>query len=422
MLKVDLCVYDSPTAVGGPYVWVQRMPLEWRKRGIDVRIKLFHWSDLEAGVLFQFLRRSGFQLEACLFTESKSNVRWLLESVSRNPPDLFIADNVIPGLLSGRYLRNAGIPTIGILRSDEPFYYGIIDRFVAGKKQDRLSAVVGVSQLLSDLVTEKGRGEVISRTIPSGTPIPDRRAAAPEQILKLVYVGRLDVEQKRIIDTVKALIRVVTEVPNVTVTLFGDGSDRSEVERLIRPHSANILLAGNVRSAELTERLLESHVIVLLSEYEGTPTAVMEAMACGVVPVCSRIRSGVPELVLDQETGLLVGDRDNEFVTAITRIRTESGLWEKLSNGARSRAEAHFSTEICASRWTELIEGLTSRNGGVKRIVVPRRLMIARPHHGYAHQDRRSPSVAARVNTIAISIYRKARIFLGRLRRKLSRA
>jgi colanic acid/amylovoran biosynthesis glycosyltransferase len=416
-LKIDICAYDSPDGIGGPYVWMQRMPLELRERGFDVRVRLFHWGSKEDGILCRILREQGFEVASLEFGNSESNVRWLLEGMVADPPDVLIADNVIPGLLAGRYLRQCGIPTVGILRSDDSFYHGIIDRFVVGDERDQLSAVVSVSQFLTDTVRQNRIGTLITETIPSGTPIPAETATAPQDLLRLVYVGRLVQEQKRIIETVEALIRVVTEIDNVHVTIFGDGPERHRIEDLIQKYVTKISLVGNVPSEALQRRLPESHVIVLLSDYEGTPTAIMEAMACGVVPVCLRIRSGIPELVLDGKTGILVDDRGSSFLEAIRKLKSDAALWMTMSSSASRHAQEKFSTDSCADRWANLLRRVSRVNRQRTPLIIPRQLKLAPSHVGYAHQDSREPGIFARTASKVSERIRKTRIILGRIRR-----
>ena len=98
----------------------------------------------------------------------------------------------------------------------------------------------------------------------------------------------------------------------------------------------------------------EAHVLVLLSDFEGLPIALMEGMACGLVPVCFKMRSGIPELVEDGVTGLLVSDRGDEFVRAIARLHNDRNLWERLSLSARSRIAADYSLNACAEKWMDL--------------------------------------------------------------------
>jgi len=390
-----------------------------QQQGMHIRVRLFHWGSLESGIVYQGLQRDGIPLTSHVFAGSESNVRWLLKSVADDPPAVLIADNVVPALLAGRYLQKGGIPTIGILRSDDAFYHAVIERFVSGTPEDRLTAVVCVSEFLTEVVQSKSIDALEVVHIPSGTPIPDRTAAAPTDILKLIYVGRLVQEQKRIIETTHALHRVVSELPNTSATLFGDGPDHDDVKKLLASMSSPVELAGRLDSDGLHERLLQSHVIVLLSDYEGTPTAVMEAMACGVVPVCLRIRSGIPELVTHNETGLLVDDRGDGFVNTIRRLQTEAGLWQRLSANARKRVEEGFSFERSAGKWECLLRKLSARSHRTGRITIPSRLKLATPHPAFAQEDKRAAGVLEESLGRLRRAISRARMFGGRLKRNL---
>lgn len=420
-LKVDICGYDSGDGVGGPYVWIQRMCPLLRDRGIDARVRLFHWGPAEEGVVYQGLRKQDIPVLTTTFQDTDTNVRWLLNSTGQDRPDVFITDNVIPGLLAGRYLRASGIPTVGIIRSDDPFYHGIIDRFVAGKREDQLSAVVCVSRFLTNHVIAKPGRLVIVKHIPSGTPVPTRVASKPSGTMQVVYVGRLAQEQKRIVETTQALIRITSELEHVEATLIGDGPDRGKVEQLLISSGSSVSMAGGLDSPELECRLTGSHVILLLSDYEGTPMAVMEAMACGVVPVCLKIRSGIPELIEDGVTGILVENRGDQVVDAIRRLQDSPEFWQRLSTNARTRASEEFSIHTCAEKWEDLLRELAADVVPKGQPTMPRRLRFAHSHSGFAHQDQRAPGTIARTVNGLHTLYRNARVLTGRLRRSLFR-
>jgi colanic acid/amylovoran biosynthesis glycosyltransferase len=389
-LKIAICAYDSADGVGGPFVWVQRMSRELATRGFNVRVLLFHWKPIECGVLHSRLSEQGTPVSCIQFRDSESNVLSILENLRSDLPHVFVADNVIPGLLSGRHLRTWGIPTVGIIRSDDRFYHAVISRFVAGQSRDRVSTAVCVSKYLTETANAAGPRLVPAKHIPSGTPIPPQKAVPPVDALRLIYVGRIVQEQKRIFETTRALIRAVTENSGCTAELVGDGPDRKSVEQLLKSTTSCVRLTGRVDSEECQQRLLNSHILVLLSDYEGTPTAVMEAMACGVVPVCMRMRSGIPELVEHDVTGLIVNDREDDFQQAIRRLRNERGLWERLSNAARQRAEAQFSFHRSADSWQVLLTSLAPMILPSK-LSLPRRLSLAPRHPDFGPEDVRLP-------------------------------
>ncbi len=95
---------------------------------------------------------------------------------------------------------------------------------------------------------------------------------------------------------------------------------------------------------------------------DGVPVALMEAMALGV-PVVSTTVSGIPELVTDEETGLLVAEGDAEALAgALERLVADPALREALSRRARKTIEARFNLETIAAELESLF-----RNPGLSR-------------------------------------------------------
>jgi glycosyltransferase involved in cell wall biosynthesis len=415
-MNIDLCGYDGPDSTGGPNMWLQRMPLALRNLGYTVRIFLFTWQEPAVGAGFIFLQHAGFEVAVYRFGNTADNVRWLLGRMQCHPPDVFVANHVVPALHAANFLRRWGIPTVGVIRSDDDFYRGLVDAFVFGPKSSRISALVCVSDFLEKSVSARKPQGILVKRIPSGTPLPESTVVPPSGILKIVYVGRLVEEQKRASDLARALCRVTKEIPDVEAVLIGDGPARDSIESVIQEERADALrLLGHLDGEAVLRELLVSHVIVLLSDYEGTPTAVMESMACGCVPVCLRIRSGIPELVEHGVTGLLVEDRGDSFVAAIRRLREEPELWIRLSQGARARIQAGFSTKWAAEQWSGLLEELRSSKKSSPPLRMPAWITLPPVHPALAHQDVRAPSVWQK----SIRLIKRSRFHLGRIRRQL---
>jgi colanic acid/amylovoran biosynthesis glycosyltransferase len=248
--------------------------------------------------------------------------------------------------------------------------------------------------------------------IPCGTPVPDGRTQWPDDgPFRIAYVGRLIDKAKRIELLAEAFCQAAQAVPGVEALIIGDGPKRGDVERIVAESGCEdrVVLTGRIDSSEVQERLLDCHAIVLLSDFEGLPIALLEGMACGLVPVCLDIRSGIPELVKHDETGLLVHDRGNDFVAAIRRLRGDQALWEKLSDGARELAESRYSMATVARQWRELAERLKVPPQGRHPIRMPRELDLPPAHPNLAGEDRRWPGWLAYVRRQALRILRHLR-------------
>jgi glycosyltransferase involved in cell wall biosynthesis len=416
MLRVTFCIYDEPDSVGGPVTWVQRLLPSLRDHGIDARcLFLLHWGD--TGPALAALRREGFDCQAVLAHErTEDRVRWILDRLRENPPDVFVPNLVVAGYFAARWAREAGIPTVGVLHADGNIYRGLQTEFVFGAEAFRVSAVVCVSRELERQVLARRPAATLVRRIPYGVPVPPTKVERTPQTLRIAFVGRLAEEQKRISDVTRALCKSVRDVPGTEAVIYGDGPDRAAVERILATEGRglDVRLKGRIASEEVQQRLLNCDVIVLLSDYEGLPIALMEAMACGCVPVCLRIRSGIPELVRDGVTGLLVDDRGEDFVRAIRRLRDDPGLWQSLSAAARASIAASFSDTQSAAQWAGLIHHLHGASGAKRTIRIPRRLSLPSVNPGLASADLR-----ATAPPMAVRIYRRGRMFAGRVKRRL---
>jgi glycosyltransferase involved in cell wall biosynthesis len=415
MIKVTFCAYDKPDNVGGPVSWIRRLAPLLRERGVEVRcLFIMHWGD--EGPAITPLREAGFECPSTNLELTEDRIRWILDDVAAHTPDVFVPNLVVAGYYAGRWIREAGIPTVGVLHSDDAFYHAILDEFVFGREANRVSSVVAVSQKLEDDVTSRHPRSTSVHRIPYGVSIPNARVTRSGAGLRLAYVGRLAEEQKRISEVVHAMGQAVREVPATSAVIYGDGPDRQAVERLLNSEyaDADIVLGGLVDSEQIQDRMLQSDVIVLLSDYEGLPIALLEAMACGCVPICLAGESGISELILDGMDGLIVRDRGAAFVDAIRRLSANPNLWSKLSHGARARAES-FSAAASADAWATLLKEFGSRAANPGGTTFPRKLQLTPVNPHLASADVRADPPRPLSN-----FFKRARMLIGRWRRRLA--
>jgi colanic acid/amylovoran biosynthesis glycosyltransferase len=392
-MKVTFCTREYNNLSGGQNTWLCRFLLNLRRRGIDSRVLCFTLSREEELLTVRSLRQAGINCTTSSDEEKKyteQRVRWVLERLAEDPPDVFVSNMVIPGAYyAGRWLREAGIPTVGICHVgvDHFLYPGLLDQFVFGRAAYRVSAFVCVSKYLEQDVLERHPKGISVRRIPCGVPIPEDVATKPNGQLRLAYVGRLTEEAKRISEVTYALCRAVREIQGTEAFIYGDGEDRPAVERILREEADGlpVYLVGPVENDQIQKHFLECHAVVLLSDWEGLGLALLEGMACGVVPIgLRRPYSGAAEIIEDRVTGLLVDDRGDAFVAAVRRLREDPALWERLSRSARAKAEAEYSDEICAARWEELLRDVVNTSVSRKPLRIPRRLDLPPVHPSFA--------------------------------------
>ncbi len=363
-MKVTFCAYDNPTYVGGPNAWLRRLLPGLVESGIDPALLILYELDPTACPFLQWVKKSGYRYRATQKRFAEEKISWILREVAADPPDVFVPNLMVPAHHAGRWIKAAGIPTVGVVHSDDEFYRDLLREFVFTNGPFRLSAVVCVSEFLADEVRRHSGGTSVY-CVPYGVPIPEKPAESPADRLRLAYAGRFSESQKRISRVVDSFCAAVSSVPGTEGVLYGDGVDRERAQRARErwPSDLPVWFGGRIDSADIQKALLNAHVIVLLSAYEGLPIALLDGMACGLVPLTTSVRSGIPELVRSESTGLVVPDDLESFVTAVRRLRDDPELWMRLSRSARSYVEDHYSTGAMVKQWASMLREVHSKAG-----------------------------------------------------------
>lgn len=177
------------------------------------------------------------------------------------------------------------------------------------------------------------------------------RATTPNK-LKILAIGRL-VETKGFEDLLKACRILKDKGIEFECDIIGEGplsgSLKSQVSSLKleeRVKFLGIKTQNEIKKlySEAT-MLVQPSVVAKNGDRDGIPNVILEAMALGVPVVSTRI-SGIPEVVIDGETGILVPERDaHALAGAIERLGRDGGLREKFGINARRMVEEKFSTE-----------------------------------------------------------------------------
>jgi N-acetyl-alpha-D-glucosaminyl L-malate synthase BshA len=149
---------------------------------------------------------------------------------------------------------------------------------------------------------------------------------------------------KRVLDCIRILAEVRKSVP-ARLLMAGDGPDRGPAEHLARSLKVDrhVMFLGKQNHVE---RLIPlAHVLLMPSEMESFGLAALEAMACGVVPVATRV-GGVPELITDGEDGYLeaVGDIAAQAARVVALLSDDALHW-RLAKAGRWNAGERFCTD-----------------------------------------------------------------------------
>jgi glycosyltransferase involved in cell wall biosynthesis len=280
-------------------------------------------------------------------------IRRHLGVVRRLRPDIFHAN--LWTTVGGQYgviaaLLARGVRTVVVeqapLPTDSP-----LQRFFKRFASRRVSAHVAVGERSARAVEQAfGLPSGSVRTIYNGVPdIPveplPRRSNGPV----IGAVGRLEPEKGY-----DVAIRALRDIPEATLVLVGDGSERERLEALAR----ELGLADRVEltgwSDEARRYLPGFDAFVLPSRQEGFPLAVIEAMLAGL-PVIAADVGSVGEAVVDGETGYLVPVGEPAVLAErLRRVLSDRELAQQLGRSGRERALANFTAETMARSFETL--------------------------------------------------------------------
>ncbi|WP_320128506.1 glycosyltransferase [uncultured Sphaerochaeta sp.] len=183
-------------------------------------------------------------------------------------------------------------------------------------------------------------------------PVPNETI---NSTMEIVSAGRLS-KQKNQQLLVRAFSFVHKEYPASTLTIYGEGNQRKELEQVISSlHlEASVFLPGI--EASIFPKLQKAHIFVMSSNFEGMPNALIEAMAMGLPVITTDYSEGRGTLVINNENGLLVPRNDVEALSrAMISLFEDSSFAFRLSRKALAIRQELDSKEIC-KQWLSTID------------------------------------------------------------------
>jgi len=190
----------------------------------------------------------------------------------------------------------------------------------------------------------------LMRTILPDIPFVPRHVPA-DGVWRLVQASRL-VAKKGIATSLRAFAKFLEHFPSSTFTIAGEGpleTDlRAEAQRL--GIDSRVEFVGFLPQEELQGLFSVSHIFLHPSEtvggdVEGVPNAMLEAMAGGL-PIVATRHGGIPEVVIDHESGFLCAEGDTEQIAlAMIRLASDPTLYARTSEIAATSVREQFSAE-----------------------------------------------------------------------------
>ena len=299
----------------------------------------------------------------------KGVINTLQLKLNMSPSFLFdVAKNEDPDIIHGHFgldsyrliaLRNkTGIPLIVNFYGHDvirlPREFGWKKRYQRLKKNMDW-AIAGSEDMKRNLIKlgfEKDKISVIKLAVDADNiDFIERKKAGP----KLMMVGRC-VEKKGFIYALEAIKQLKSKIPDISMDLYGDGKLLPELKDYADKNNISdcITFHGFTDNTNVFKALYDHDILLVPSvqakdgDREGIPQTTVEGMATGI-PVIASEHAGLPELVKNEDTGILIPTRDSDAIRdAVIKLYHNSSLASIISKNGRAEVikEHNITTQV----------------------------------------------------------------------------
>jgi glycosyltransferase involved in cell wall biosynthesis len=184
---------------------------------------------------------------------------------------------------------------------------------------------------------------------------------------RILFAGAV-IERKGLVPLVRALALLKQKQPNFELRIAGGTTaDPQYYQTLLRLAeslgvASNIAFLGQLDQDHLLDEYARAAIFVLPSFQETAPMAAQQALAAAL-PVVATPAGGVPDLVRDGETGLLVSSGDSDaLAAAILRLLQDDGLRSRMAALGRQDAQARFVPDVVARKTLAVYKEILARS------------------------------------------------------------
>jgi glycosyltransferase involved in cell wall biosynthesis len=302
----------------------------------------------------------------------------LFRYLRRQEPDIVEIYGLRMNLVGRVAAKLAGVPVVisGVRNTDDwrKWYHVLADRFTS----IWVDMYVSNSEAGSRICGQRERIRAAKRTvIHSGVELGEYAECTTRSDIRrscnvtddaFVFLTAATFRVQKAHDfLLRAIASRLKDLPRAIFLLAGDGDLRPEMESL----ALSLGVSSQVRflgmRSDIPALLAAADAFVLVSDYEGLPRSMIEAMAAGL-PVIGSTGGGIPELIEDGVTGHVVPCRDESALAeALVRLASDRNSAQQMGEAGRRRAAEHFSMEAVIGK----IEALHRRLLSDKRRKTP---------------------------------------------------
>lgn len=348
-MSISIAIYSDYT--GGVFVFSQRLALSLRKNGFYVCMIMPSPSNHDQISVCNFFASDGIDIFYVDLDCNCGELRFA-DFLNTKQFDFLLLNyrRVIYSLVASKcnFVRTK---IISVCHNDHGSYYDLISYY-----SSMVSVFLCPSQktykILSRLLSNR-KADI--HYVPHGIPL-DKNVLKSNYVnipLTLTYHGRLDEEQKKLSYLFQISLLLKNYGVDFSLKIIGDGKDIESYKKFVLLHnlSSNVFFYGHLDWPILKEHLMDSHISVLTSQYEGFCYGLAEAMSLYLAPVVFETKGVVEEYVQDGQNGFVVPFGDVQaFVEKIVLLNEDRNLLLTFQNLSHEIISTRYSMDLWLQR------------------------------------------------------------------------
>lgn len=317
-----------------------------------------------------------------------ASVRALRAQMRTDPPDLIHAHSAVAGVVARLAGKLCDAPVVYTVHG-----FGFKPQAPALVRLNAWLAEALLAAWTTRMVCVSEHEKTLAARLPMD---PARASVIPNAIADVVWQSRQETPEpsvamvarmappKRHDLLLQALALLAADGLRPACQLLGDGPQRTQHQQLASaldlPHA---VFSGDVHN--VPEQLAQHQIFVLLSDHEGLPISLIEAMRAGMAIVASRL-PGVQELLVHGESALLVTNDPLEIAQTLRQLLQDAPLRQRLAAAARTRYETRHRPEAMGAQLLQVYEEAPLLPTATWPMTLPRRHRAALASEHARHQ------------------------------------
>lgn len=376
-MNLLMITFSYPPSLGGMQNYAFEIAKGLYESGVNIKVLTPHFEDdkeFDEKQAFEIIRKGSFERFLTVFLPSFFSS---LQLIPKMKIEKLLAETWLSGLicylLAKIYVIDYYVGTHGSELFDGMSHP--LKKFLMLKTFKNARKVFAVSNYTKQILTKNGIPEEKVAVIFNGVDpgkfnheidclrVLEKHKAKNKKII--LTVGRL-VERKGHDLVIKALPLVLEKIPESVYVIVGDGPEKNRLEKLVKELNlkGKVIFAGSVPVNDRQNTLLAYYHAcdvfvmpnrIVRGDVEGFGIVFLEAGACGK-PVIGGRSSGVPDAIIDGETGLLVNpESEEEIAMALIRLLLDKKLAGRLGRNGRKRVEKELNWKKLSRKYYDVI-------------------------------------------------------------------